>query len=197
MTPVIPAVPRRPDAADMEPRRTTSPIAKRLFSPLRRDHRRVLAHLDELEEVMGTRGRRTVPERPLRDLVAHLEPQFATHMRVEDDVLYPALEQALPEAAVPLAALRDDHRELRGLLAALAMRLEQPRNGVRDEQLRVLARDLVDLLRLHVSREERIVFTVASRVLRDDELTTLAGRIELAIPSNPRGVARHRSGKAS
>lgn len=181
----------------MEPRRTASATAKRLFSPLRRDHRRVLAHLDELEGVLSARGRRAVPERPLRELVAHLEPQFASHMRAEDEVLFPALEQALPETAIPLAALREDHRELRGLLAALAMRLEQPRNGIRDEQLRVLTRDLVDLLRLHVSREERIVFTVASRVLRDDELTTLAGRIEQAAPSPPRGVPRLRSGKAS
>lgn len=140
---------------------------------------------------MESRGRRAVAERPLRDLVHHFEPLFETHMRAEDESLFPALECALPETAASLQGLRDDHRALRGLLASLAMRLEQPRHGVRDEQLRVLARDFIDLLRLHVRREEGIVFTVASRVLSEDELATLAGRLEQA-GTHPTSGARSR-----
>ncbi len=181
----------------MEKRPTTSALARRLFAPLRRDHRRVVAHLEELETVMEARGRRAVAERPLRDLVAHLEPLFATHMQAEDDLLYPALRRALPEAAGSIDALREDHRELRSLLGALAMRLEQPRSGVRDEQLRVLARDFIDLLRLHIRKEEGVVFTVASRVLHEDELATLVHRIEQVRPTTHRGGSTRRPGEAS
>ena len=146
---------------------------------------------------MAARGRRPVAERPLRDLVAHFGGRFAEHMQTKEDVLYPAIESALPEASTSLVALREDHRELRGLIGAIAMRLEQPRHGIRDEQLRVLTRDLIDLLRLHIRKEEGIVFSVASRVLQEDEISMLARRIGRAgTHPRPRETTR-RPGKAS
>ena len=43
--------------------------------------------------------------------------------------------------------------------------------------LRSANHDLIDLLRLHIHREESAVFDVASRVLSDDEAGELAQRL--------------------
>lgn len=157
-----------------------------LFASLRREHSGALALLAELEAGLLERDPAGGAGRSLEAAVADLDGCLAAHVKVHDDVLFPALESAVPETSRSLSALRDEHDELRGLISALASRLREPRADSLDEQLRVIFRDLADLLRLHLDREERMVFTVASRVLRDYELTTLAMSIRQAIPSPSR-----------
>lgn len=148
------------------------------FARLRRDHREVFARIDALEhDVLRARRSGPLPVRALRSLVARLSAQFATHMTAEDEVLFPALERTFDGAAAVLAPLREEHADLRSLLASIAERLQQPRSRERDERLAVDARDLVDLLRIHVRKEERIVFRVMERVLGPEELADLAARL--------------------
>lgn len=149
------------------------PAASDPFLAFRQDHARVLERLERLErEVLGRPG--PVDEAPLRELVAHLERQFATHMAAEDHVLYPALRAAFPEARGTVDPLLADHAELRQMLVALAGVLGEDSSGARDEQLAVRTRDLTDLLRLHIRREESVVLDVASRVLSRAELAAMA-----------------------
>jgi hemerythrin-like domain-containing protein len=149
------------------------PIPDDPFLAFRRDHARVLERLERLDrEVLGGPGQ--VDEEPLRELVAHLERQFATHMTAEDRVLYPALRAAFPEARGTLDPLLADHAELRQMLAALGTLLGREGSGQRDEQIAVLARDLSDLLRLHIRHEESLVLDVAARVLSRTELEAMA-----------------------
>lgn len=147
------------------------------FLAFRRDHARVLDALSTLEShVLGGGG--PLDERPLRDLVALLERQFATHMAAEDAVLYPALRAAFPAAGGTLEPLAADHAELRAMLAGLGGMLALPAGGFRDEQLAVLARDFTDLLRLHIRKEESLVLDVASRVLSRDEIAAMADGLD-------------------
>jgi len=146
------------------------------FAPFRRDHARLLEQLDQLER--GAFGAAAAPDpAPLRALVPVLERQFATHMAAEDAVLYPAMAAALPACRTTLEPLAADHLELRLMLATLGQRLAEAASPVRDEQVRVLARDLVDLLRLHIHREEAAVFDLAARVLSPAESRELARRV--------------------
>lgn len=152
----------------------------RVFQRFRNDHRRVLARLDEIERVLrhgraGRLGRRA--EVAVLGLVTLLAAQFATHMRAEEEVLYPALEQSFPESAPSLGPLRSDHRELRGMLESLDRLLAQAASPARDEQVSVQVRDFVDLLRIHIHKEEAAVFRVAARVLTPQDLQQLAERI--------------------
>lgn len=170
MTPVIRTTVAGPDAARMDDLRGARPDP---FLAFRHDHAAVLARLERLEREAGGPGA-TPAEAPLRELVAHLERQFATHMAAEDHVLYPALRSAFPEARGTLDPLLADHAELRQLRAALARLLDGAPAPARDEQVAVLARDLADLLRLHIRREESVVLDVAARVLNHDELSAMA-----------------------
>jgi len=161
------------------------------FLAFRRDHARVLGVLATLEtNVLGGGG--SFDEQPLRDLVALLERQFATHMAAEDAVLYPALRRSFPEVGGTIDPLLADHAELRATLAALGELLAHSPGDARDEQLVVLARDFTDLLRLHIRKEESLVLDVASRVLSRAELAAMADgldafRRDTQDPRAPRG----------
>ena len=186
MTAVIPGSGSRADHACMQTP-ATQPDRADPFGPFRRDHARVLGQLDVLEpSVMA--GAEALDEALLGRAVALLRSQFATHMAAEESALYPAIQSAFPAGRSTLEALRADHAELRLMLAAIAGRLGVARSFERDEQLRVVLRDLIDLLRLHIHREESAVFDVALRVLSTDEAAELARRVaSLVDASSPPG----------
>jgi hemerythrin-like domain-containing protein len=149
-----------------------------VFGPFREDHRHVLSRLQALEHAIGSGGSLSpATEQEVLSVVALLGRQFDSHVTAEDRVLYPALVEAFPEAAQALEPLQAEHAEMRSMLARLAALLAQPRAGQRDEQIVVMARDLVDLLRIHIRKEEQSVFNVAARVLTESELASLARRI--------------------
>jgi hemerythrin-like domain-containing protein len=209
MTGVMGARAARPDAAGVmktrrrrrpkaTPKRRTASRGPRPASPyaaFRRDHARLLRRLEALEATLSRRRVRTLRVAPLRALIAHLERQFATHMAAEEVVLFPALEHAFPESAGSLQPLYDEHVELREMLAYLARTLSRAASRQRDEQVLIQARDFVDLLRLHIRREEAVVFDVSERVLRAHELRGLARRLAPFIPaSTPRPRAQRTPG---
>ncbi len=147
-----------------------------VFGSLRREHRVVLARLAALERAATPRARRgrARAEKEMSGVVRLLERQFATHMSAEDQVLFPALLRALPEARASIAPLEDEHAELRSILASLRRGLASPQDEARDEQIAVLVGDLVDLLRIHIRKEEAVIFRVAERVLPAREVARLA-----------------------
>jgi hemerythrin-like domain-containing protein len=164
-------------------------LGSTVFQRMRADHARVLGELDALER--AARGAADGPdrERTLLGLVRMLEGQFATHMGAEDDVLFPALIEALPEARGSLTPLKAEHEELRSMLAGLAGVLAQPPGAAREEQIVVQARDLMDLLRIHVRKEEAVVFSVAERVLPEPTLQRIAERLQRPHPPNTGGTS--------
>jgi hemerythrin-like domain-containing protein len=90
-------------------------------------------------------------------------------MRAEDEVLFPALVAALPAARDSVRPLVAEHRELRAMLAALLELVARPGSPARDEQIAVQVRDLADLLRIHIRKEEAVVLSIAERVLTPAE----------------------------
>jgi hemerythrin-like domain-containing protein len=158
-------------------------VSEDIFKRLRDDHRRVLGELDDLERTTGARsatgaGVIAAPAalEQARDLVALLERQFETHMAAEDEVLFPALARDLTDGPALVGPLYEEHDELKLMLAALAKTLRQPPGVARDEQVVVQIRDLTDLLRIHIRKEETLVFGVAERVLEPHQRAELAAR---------------------
>lgn len=128
-------------------------------------------------------------ERPFRVLTRYLSGAFTLQLAAEDGVLYPALMRELPELALTLEPLRADHAELRDMTHSLVALLALPRDERRDEQLGVLGRDVVDLLRLHLEKEERLVLDWSERVLAaplQRELQRRMGRIMAPTQRRPR-----------
>jgi hemerythrin-like domain-containing protein len=85
------------------------------------------------------------------------------HLTVEADaetLLFTALDQnASTRGAV--TALRGEHEELRSMLATLVRTLDFPPGARRDEQIAVQLRDLVDLVRIHVRKEDVLIIAAA------------------------------------
>ena len=145
-----------------------------IFERMREDHRRVLDEVAAMEAAM-TGG--TDPTQAVSRLVALLARQFGSHMAAEDEVLYPALMNALPETRASIEPLRADHGALRMMLADLEEAMRQEPGEMRDEQIVVQVRDLVDLLRIHIRKEEALVIGVAERVLQPAEVEALSVRM--------------------
>ncbi len=155
-----------------------------IFEQMRSDHRLVLRRIASLEaEMLGSEGRPARAHGVSRDaevkeVVALLKRQFATHMVAENDVLYPALVEALPQTKATVDPLHAEHAELRSMLTRLEATLEEAPGPARDEQITVQTRDLVDLLRIHIRKEEALVLGVAERVLKPREIEALKQRME-------------------
>jgi hemerythrin-like domain-containing protein len=152
-----------------------------IFQRMREDHRKVLDRIQVLDAAASELTRGGSPDWPgaaARDVLAMLAVQFETHMAAEDEILYPALAEALPVAGPSVEPLMADHSALRMMLADLEQELLEPASRARNEQIGVQLRDLSDLLRIHIRKEEAIVFSVAERALSRQEMTALAARMD-------------------
>lgn len=149
-----------------------------ILQKLRTDHRSVLKDLDLVDRTLQLPG----PEAAIAALAAlrrvldRLARQFDTHMAAEDERLYPAFAAALPEASPGLDTLRAEHAELRALLARMTAGLRLPPDSRRDEAIRVQWSDFSELLRIHIRKEESVVFHVAERVVPEKEWRRIAAR---------------------
>lgn len=121
--------------------------------------------------------RAPVPVAAFRTMARWLAGAFAVHMAAEDGVLYPTLARELPELTLTLEPLRADHLELAQMTVSLQRQLGAPASAERDEQLGVLGRDIVDLLRLHIRTEEHSVFDWSERVLPPATLRAVRARL--------------------
>lgn len=151
-----------------------------IFEQMREDHRQVLGELRALESAATRDGRRAGRKdaaEGIRRVLDHMRRQFDTHMAAEDEVLYPALQEALPQTVANIGLLRGEHDTLRTMLAQLEATIAGAACPERDEQLAVQIRDFVDLLRIHIRKEEALVISVAERVLRPREVEALAARM--------------------
>ena len=185
MTPVICRSATPDDAPDM----TTRAGARHFtgtFAHLRAEHGRAMELLAAFERSLAETPRPERDERPLLTLARYLAGPFAAQLAVEEGVLYPALVQHLPELAQVLEPLLEDHAEIRDMARSLQLFLAQPSQAKRDEQLLVLGRDLIDLLRLHISREERSALDWSERVLATPVRDDLARRIARILSSGSR-----------
>lgn len=140
---------------------------------LRADHRRVLAQLETLDGLVRDAARAVEFEREVRGAVVHLERQFATHMQMEERVLFPVLSGSAPAAFGPVSILSREHEALRRLLSEIAGLL-QARGGALQAVLRIPWTDFTTLLREHIRKEEGAVFHLAEEFLSPAEWELLA-----------------------
>lgn len=100
-----------------------------------------------------------------RERFAEFSSGLRTHIQIEEDLLFPAFEQATgTEGGGPAFVMRGEHVEIRRLLTELGLALEEcDATGARRS-----VRWLIALLRLHNAREERVLYPMADRALADD-----------------------------
>lgn len=102
------------------------------------------------------------------------ELELRGHFAVEEEILFPAVRDALPEPAV-LDELLADHAHLREAFAAL--------EGLDDGKLAGALLDLRERLTRHIRTEEGVLFEAIQACLPEEELAALGQRIEERLPA--------------
>ena len=148
----------------MTPRHAVS-RATGLFAGLRAEHARALDALRKFERALGDASHGECDERRFHAMVGYLVGPFSVHLGLEERVVFPALIENLPELALTLEGLRGEHAAIRDISESLGELLARPGTPRRDEQLIVRGRDLTDLMRLHLRKEEHTALDWSERVL--------------------------------
>lgn len=84
-----------------------------------------------------------------------------SHMKLEEDVLFPAFEQATGMDGGPTAVMRSEHREMLQQLDALAGAITTGNGDGFDE----LARSFMHILDAHSMKEEKILYPMCDRLV--------------------------------
>jgi hemerythrin-like domain-containing protein len=92
------------------------------------------------------------------------------HFRIEEEVLFPELEQALGQSQGPTQVMRLEHADMRQLLqdlqSAFAQRNKTDFQGISDT--------LMILLQQHNAKEEQILYPMADRLLEQQTPSLIA-----------------------
>lgn len=159
---------------------------------LSEDHARLSAELDAVEvviESVATDGLSEQADHAMMRFLQVFDQEFVRHSREEEITLFPLLHQRLiadgehgrgDTITTSVDLMRDEH--LRAIqLAAVVLNLLRLGTCLPDEQSAQMvinvafreATNLVELLRLHMFREDNIVFASAHRLISEAELDAM------------------------
>ncbi len=150
------------------------------------DHKYSEARFAELDALLGEvkLDSQWTPER------VHIFERFAdyfrvdlmVHMRKEDEILYPALEEFLPRDVGPLMVLRTEHDDIVSNFNRMQNSYQLMLQGnMRPEVVQkfiFFGTTLLQLLRDHSYKEERVLFPMVARFLRPELDARIAGDME-------------------
>ena len=147
------------------------------FTLLKEDHEKVAALLEKID---GTTERAT---KGREELFTQLKNELDIHARIEEEILYPVLEEHEETRAISLEAY-EEHALVKQLLEELA---SSPKN---DEQWTAKFTVLKENVEHHVEEEEGEMFTKARKVLSKDQIEELGTRLQEAKEVGKSAVAR-------
>ena len=137
------------------------------FTLLKNDHEKVAGILERID---GT-TERAIKGR--EELFTQLKNELDVHTRIEEEILYPTLEEYEGTRDIALEAY-EEHALVKQLLEELAA---APKD---DEQWTAKFTVLKENIEHHVEEEEGEMFTKARKVLSKDEIETLGDRLQEA-----------------
>lgn len=158
------------------------------------EHRRCLSELEAFEGVLSLLQQQGLkPDQAvdagLRRFFSFLDESILRHTLKEEKILFPALQERLlekgehskgryPKTAVDM--LEDDHIKTMQLAAVtfnflgLAARLpDAPSRAITLDAALEQGKELVELLRLHIFREDNVVFPLAVKHIAENEFREL------------------------
>ena len=83
------------------------------------------------------------------------------HFRMEEEVLFPAFEQATGSSAGPTAVMRMEHQQMRQLFSQIVEGLSEPDS----DELLGLTETLMVLMQQHNMKEEQILYPMTDQSL--------------------------------
>jgi len=105
--------------------------------------------------------------------LAAFRAALEAHMKLEEDALFPAFEQATGNTAGPTAVMREEHRHMLQMLDEMA-RIAASQNGADfDPPARAFSR----MIGMHSMKEENVLYPMCDRVLDATTSEALRKRI--------------------
>ena len=133
---------------------------------LSRQHQEVLARLATVESGLETGSNDAA------SFAAFLQGEVGEHFRIEEQALFPFLARHLNQRYGPLAVMNAEHASFREQLRRLCSAVSAGVGAIQDACIR----DILDLLRSHIFKEDNVLFPMALQVLDADELREVDAR---------------------
>ena len=146
------------------------------FTLLKTDHEKVAGILASIEETTE----RAVKGRD--ELFGRLKEELDLHAKIEEEIFYPALEEAEETREVTLEAY-EEHQLVKQLLTELEA---EPKDT---EEWTAKFTVLKENIEHHVEEEEGEMFKKARTVLNEEEIETLGNRLQEAKTQNRAAAA--------
>lgn len=105
----------------------------------------------------------------LQNRVAALAFALESHARLEDELLFTALEPHLGAQGGPLAVMRMEHEQITTLLGSIQSTSEL-------ERARTLTAQMIAVSHGHFQKEEQVLFPMARQFLSAEELSALGAK---------------------
>ena len=105
----------------------------------------------------------------LTNRAAPLSFSLEAHARLEDELLFTALEPHLGTQGGPLAVMRMEHDQIVNVLGRIESATDL-------EQGRALATQMIEVSRSHFQKEEQVLFRMARQFLGKEQLSALGAK---------------------
>ena len=140
---------------------------------LRNDHKTVEALFKKFEKA-GPNAHKTK-----QDLVEKIIEELSIHAAIEEQVLYPAAREAVPDASDEVLESLEEHHIVKWVLSEL--------DGMdpTDERFTAKVTVLIENVRHHVQEEEGELFPELRKAMKRKELEELAQALEAAKKAAP------------
>ena len=147
------------------------------FTLLKNDHEKVAGLLEKIDATTerAAKGR--------EDLFTQLKNELDVHARIEEEILYPVLEEYDETRDISLEAY-EEHALVKQLLEELA---SAPKD---DEHWTAKFTVLKENIEHHVEEEEGEMFKKARKVLSEDDIEQLGERLQEAKQIQKSAIAR-------
>jgi hemerythrin-like domain-containing protein/quercetin dioxygenase-like cupin family protein len=107
--------------------------------------------------------------------------ELEKHFRYEEDFLFPLLGKYIGTDVGPIAVMLAEHRTIRNLHGQFHQYLEQLGQGTQSESEVVeVFEPLEDVLRTHITKEDNVLFPLASRVMSEEDRNEVARLVKQA-----------------
>ena len=160
---------------------------------LLQDHRateKILAQLESLLDLLKASPQRAPEQgKTFTRIRAAFDEVVIAHMRKEEEVFFPALEDFLPPDVGPLAVLRSENADL-WIHFHRMCEVAETLFGVRGtpelgEEFERHARKIIQILRDHIYKEDRVLFSLVARFLPASLDALLCQQIGAISPPQP------------
>lgn len=157
------------------------------ITDLMNDHEAILSALNIFSRIL-TVVPATAQNNPdeLVDFIAFLK-EFADkcHHGKEEGILFPAMIAAgIPDRGGPIGVMMSEHIQGRGFIHDMETALEEPMDRAAFEKA---GRNYIDLLRMHIQKENTVLFPMADRVIKAEDLE----RMNIAFEEHEEKVIGH------